>query len=34
MGFTYKTLAIIDVGIDDDTGYGDVVFRNSPGAQT
>ena len=34
MGFTYKTLAIIDVGIDDDTGYGDVVFRNSPGTQT
>ena len=32
MGFTYKTLVIIDVGIDDDTGYGDVVF--SPGAQT
>ena len=32
MDFTNKTLVIIDVGTDDDTG--DVVFKNSPGAQT
>ena len=34
MGFNNKIIVIIDVGTDDDTRGGHVVFIFSPGAQT